>query len=106
MPKSRLRAKNIQLTALDALDFATWRDTILETVTDVRHPKLARPRDRMVTDHDLEALSISGRADLTKATARVLFAIETVMRSGRLLGLRSDNLDIDNWMAHLPGTKP
>ncbi|MCG3267749.1 site-specific integrase [Yoonia sp. I 8.24] len=130
----------IELTALKASDFATWRDKRLETVAggtvtrelglisgvltiarqewgymtsnpliDVRRPKPARPRDRLVTERELEALSISAGTDLTKATARAfhafLFAIETAMRSGELLGLTWGNVDIDNRVAHLPITK-
>ena len=52
-------------------------------IADIRKPAAPPPRDRVVTDSELEALSLSAGSDLNKAKARVfhafLFACETAL---------------------------
>jgi integrase len=78
-------------------------------MADVRKPKKPPPRDRIATDRELEALAISAGSDLTKSTARVfhafLFACETAMRAGEIVGLTWHHVDLDRQVAHLPETK-
>lgn len=74
---------------------------------DVRKPRKPAPRDRLPTKAEFEALAISAGDDLTNATARAyhafLFACETAMRAGEIVGLTWD--DINGSVAHLPMTK-
>ena len=78
-------------------------------MAEVKRPQKPQPRNRLVTDRELRALAISAGADLTIATARAfhafLFAIETAMRSGEILGLTWEHVDLEIRVAHLPMTK-
>lgn len=78
-------------------------------MADVRKPSKPPPRDRIATDREMEALALSAGEDLTKATARAfqafLFAIETGMRAGEIVGLRWEQVDLERRVAHLPKTK-
>ena len=75
----------------------------------VRRPAEPPSRDRLPTDREMEALALSAGTDLSVATARTfhafLFAIETGMRSGEIVGLRWDDVDLEARVAHLPITK-
>lgn len=75
----------------------------------VKQPPSPPARDRLPTDHEIEAMRHVAGADLTKARARVfqafLFAGETAMRSGEIVGLTWDRLDLGARVAHLPETK-
>lgn len=86
-----------------------WRLIQVSPIADVRKPKKPPPRDRIVTAAELEALALSAGHDLTKATARVfhafLFACETAMRAGEIVGLTWEHVDLDRRVAHLPETK-
>ena len=74
---------------------------------DVRKPRRPAPRDRLPTAAEFEALAISAGDDLTNSTARAyhafLFACETAMRAGEIVGLTWG--DINGRVAHLPMTK-
>lgn len=76
---------------------------------DVRRPKVPQRRERRPTADELARLAISAGDDLTNATARAyhafLFAIETAMRAGEIVGLRMEHLDLNARVAHLPRTK-
>lgn len=78
-------------------------------LADVRKPKQAHRRERRPTQDELDRLAHSAGTDLTKSTARAyhafLFAIETAMRAGEVLGLRAEHVDLDRRVAHLPKTK-
>lgn len=75
----------------------------------VKRPPKGPPRDRRVQPCELEALTIAAGDDLSTATARTfhafLFAIETAMRSGELVGLEWKHIDLASRVAHLPMTK-
>lgn len=79
----------------------------------VRRPPDSPPRDRLITDKEIEAITLAlGYQEgqpVSLSSQRVavcfLFAIETAMRSGEILGLTSRTVDIDRRVAHLPLTK-
>jgi integrase len=78
-------------------------------MADVRKRSDAAPRDRRPSTEEMERLLLSAGSDLTKSTARVyhafLFAIETAMRAGEVVGLTWSRIDLKNQVAHLPLTK-
>lgn len=78
-------------------------------IADVRKPSKPPPRDRIVTDDELARLAVSAGADLGNATARAfhafLFAIETAMRAGEIVGLAWDRVDLVHRVCKLPMTK-
>lgn len=78
-------------------------------MSEVRKPSKPAARDRRVSKAELEKLALSAGSDLTKSTARsfhaFLFAIETAMRAGEVIGLMWDRVDLDNQVCHLPMTK-
>lgn len=78
-------------------------------ISDVRKPTKPPPRDRIVTDAELDLLAISAGHDLSATTARAfhafLFAIETAMRAGEIVGLTRDRVDIEKRFCSLPMTK-
>ena len=86
-----------------------WQYISTNPVSDVREPKKPPARDRVVTDRELEALSLSAGSDPKKATARVfhafLFACETAMCAGEIVGLTWEHVDLARCVAHLPMTK-
>ena len=78
-------------------------------LSDVRKPAKPPPRERLATKEELDALAISAGQDLANATARAfhafLFATETGMRAGEIVGLTWANVSIVDRIAHLPKTK-
>lgn len=91
-----------------AVDEWGW---MLESPTrKVRRPPSSKPRDRIITDHELEVLSLclgfDGKRIDTVASrvgAALHFAIETAMRAGEICGLGPG--DVSGRVAHLPDTK-
>lgn len=86
-----------------------WGLLASSPLADVTKPSSPRPRDRLPTDDEIERLSHVAGDDLTKATARAfhafLFAGETAMRAGEIVGLTWVRIDLDRRVAHLPMTK-
>lgn len=78
-------------------------------ISDVKFPKKPPPRDRVPTLAEFEALELSAGPDLANDTARAyhafLFACETAMRAGEIVGLTWRYVDLDRQVAHLPVTK-
>lgn len=75
-------------------------------LSDVRKPANARPRDRLVSDAEIDALiSVVGKNGSVRwrAVQAFRFAIETAMRAGEICNLYP--ADIDGPVAHLPQTK-
>jgi len=78
---------------------------------EVKKPPDSRPRDRLITDDEIQRLAWALGWDhgepVTQTRHRVavafLFAIETGMRAGEICGLRKS--DIDGRVARLPMTK-
>ena len=86
-----------------------WGLITVNPMTDVRKPSMPPARDRLVTEDELARLAHSAGDDLTAATARAfhafLFAIETGMRAGEIIGLQWDRIDLGAQVAHLATSK-
>lgn len=86
-----------------------WGLISVSPMTDVRRPKEPEARDRRPSEDELSRLAHVAGADLANATARAyhafLFAIETGMRAGEIVGLTWDCVDLDKRVVHLSRTK-
>ncbi|MBO9467035.1 site-specific integrase [Tropicibacter sp. R15_0] len=86
-----------------------WRLLSHNPLTDVRKPKRPAARTRLPDSEEIERLQHVAGADLTTATGRVfhafLFAGETAMRAGEIVGLEWQRLDLEKRVAHIPMTK-
>jgi len=86
-----------------------WGLIQVNPISDVRKPSAPPPRDRLVTDEELEALAISAGDDLSNKTARAFhafrFATETAMRAGEIVGLVWERVDLDVRVCRLDMTK-
>jgi integrase len=87
-----------------------WKWIAKSPTTDVRRPKGSAPRDRRISEDEINrlcvALGFDGTPVSTKSGAvavAFLFAIETAMRAGEICGLSRS--DIKGRVAHLPRTK-
>lgn len=86
-----------------------WGMISLNPMAEVRKPPKGRARTRRPQDKEMERLAYVAGDNLNQARARsfqaFLFAIETGMRAGELLSLRSSTIDIDAGVASLLDTK-
>lgn len=86
-----------------------WKWISASPTVDVRRPQNPQPRDRRITDDEIEriclALGFDGEVTTKSSAIAVafLFAIETAMRAGEICGLTWG--DIEGNVAHLPRTK-
>ena len=92
---------------------AEWRWLTAHPMRGVRQPPEPAARDRLISDHEIElllhALGYARDAPPLTITARVgaalLFAIETAMRAGEIIGLQWPRVDIAARVATLLMTK-
>lgn len=86
-----------------------WRMISASPMTDVRKPRAPERRERRPTQDEIERLALSAGDDMAHATARAfaafLFAVETGMRAGEIVGLHGAHIDADRRVAKLPRTK-
>lgn len=90
-----------------------WGWLSADPMKDVKRPEGSQPRDRLISDKEVEALLLAlGYQEgfqVSYPSQRVavafLFAIETAMRSGEILGLTCHTVDLDKRVARLPLTK-
>ena len=87
-----------------------WKWLDRNPVTDVRKPADSAPRNRRVSDDEIERLKLAaGYGTLKSVQSRVihafLFAIETAMRAGEIKGLTWKDVDLEKRTAFLPMTK-
>lgn len=86
-----------------------WKWVAGSPTTDVRRPKNSAPRDRRISQDEIDRLCLAlGYAGAVTSkscavAAAMLFAIETAMRAGEICGLTWDR--ITGSVAHLPRTK-
>lgn len=89
-----------------------WKMIPANPMKGVRRPKPPNPRTRRVTDDEIARLCLAlgyqgGEPGTT--TARVamamLWAVETAMRAGEIIGLTSKDVDVNRRVAHLAKTK-
>jgi len=75
----------------------------------VRRPAEPAGRDRLPTPIEFKALALSAGEDLHSAMARAhhafLFACETALRAGEIVGLTWNRVDLERRVAQLPMTK-
>lgn len=107
-PASVAREMNLMSSVLTQCR-KEWGLIAHNPIIDVRTPRKPPPRTRTATGRELEALALSAGPDLTNATARAfhafLFACETAMRAGEIVGLEWDRVFTDQRFLHLPMTK-
>lgn len=106
---SSVRREMILMSAVLTQARKEWGMLSANPMKDVRKPADAAPRERRVTQAELDKLAHVAGSDLTTATARAFhafrFAIETAMRAGEILSLSSDTVDTERRFARLPRTK-
>lgn len=98
-----------------ALDVAhkEWGWITSNPMKGVKRPADSPARDRLISPKEIESMTLALRFQeglpVGLASQRIavafLFAIETAMRSGEILGLTSRTVDLDNRVAYLPLTK-
>jgi integrase len=92
---------------------AEWRWLTTHPMRGVRQPPEPAARDRLISDHEIElllhALGYARDAAPMTITSRVgaalLFAVETAMRAGEIVGLIWPLVDTGRRVASLPMTK-
>jgi len=89
-----------------------WGWIAKNPVKDVTKPTPPPPRDRRISDAEIERICFAfgyegGEAVLVKQRCAIafLFAIETAMRAGEICGLRWKDVDLQKRVAKLPITK-
>ena len=88
-----------------------WKWIAENPCKDVARPKNPPPRDRLISNKEIEAIRLSlDYPEDTPPTKQIhfvalafMFAIETAMRAGEICGLHANH--IDGAVAHLPRTK-
>jgi integrase len=98
-----------------ALDVARkeWGWLITHPMKDVKRPAEGPPRDRLISQKEIEVITLAHgyqdgfpvRLPSQRVAVAFLFAIETAMRSGEILGLTAYTVDLEKRVAHLPMTK-
>lgn len=106
---SSVRREMKLLSAVLSVARREWQVMSSNPMEGVRQPPESAPRDRRPTNDELDRLQVSAGQDLSNATARAfhafLFAIETGMRAGEIVGLTADRVDLVKRVAQLPITK-
>jgi integrase len=104
-----VRREMVLLSAVFTVARKEWGLISASPMDDVKKPASPEPRDRLATAAELERLALSAGTDLTNSTARAfhafLFAVETGMRAGEIIGLVWERVDLDNRVARLAQTK-
>lgn len=104
-----VRREMILMSAVLTVARKDWGLIAANPMLDVRKPSSPPSRTRMPTTDDFEKMAAVAGDDLTKTTARAyhafLFACETAMRAGEIVGLVWDRLDLNKAVARLEMTK-
>lgn len=86
-----------------------WGLLSTNPLSDIRRPSSPPPRDRRVSQDEINKLVKVAGSDLNRATTRAVhafrFAIETAMRAGEIVGLTEETVDRGTRVATLPKTK-
>lgn len=104
-----VRREMVLMSAVLTVARRDWGLISVNPMLDVRKPTSPPARERMPTSDELDRLALVAGDDLTTTTARAfhafLFACETAMRAGEIVGLVWDRVDLDNAVARLAMTK-
>ena len=104
-----VRREMVLLSAVLTTARKDWGLITVSPMQDVGKPSSPPPRDRLPSADDLARLAVSAGDDLTHATARAfhafLFAIETGMRAGEIVGLQWPRINLDARVCRLDRTK-
>jgi integrase len=104
-----VRRERVLLSSVLTQARKEWGLISVNPMSDVSAPKEPPPRDRLVTDDELEKLIFVAGDDLTSKRARAVhafrFALETGMRAGEILSLTGDAINLDAQVAHQSRTK-
>lgn len=107
-PGSVIREMQLMSAVLNAAR-KEWGLIAKNPLADVSRPRKPPARDRLPTEAEIERMQHVAGDDLALATARAfhafLFACETAMRAGEIVGLRRGNVDLGRRVAHLEHTK-
>ena len=89
-----------------------WKWLRTNPLRDVRRPPQPEARTRRISDDEIDRLCLAlgwdeeqVKTQTQEVAAAFLFAIETAMRQGEILGLSWDSVDLSRRVAHLPKTK-
>lgn len=90
-----------------------WRWIVHDPMKDVKRPPDGPARDRLISKDEIAAIVLAHGfqegspvvSPMQRVAVAFLFAIETAMRSGEILGLTSYTVDLMHRVAHLPLTK-
>jgi integrase len=90
-----------------------WKWMQASPLTDMKRPKEPLPRSRMFFEEEIDRLMLCAGYEFdvtpTTKTARVacafLFALETAMRMGEIVGMDWSRVDLERRFVHLPKTK-
>jgi integrase len=90
-----------------------WGWLVTDPMKDIKRPPDGPPRDRLISQSEIDAILIAHGyqegvpvvSPMQRVAASFLFALETAMRSGEILGLTSFTVDLRQRVAHLPFTK-
>jgi len=89
-----------------------WRWIERNPLQDVRRPREPPARRRLLTEAELAAMrgalgfdGVSVRTIGHETAVALLFALETAMRAGEIVGMRWGDIDLGRKQVHLPKTK-
>ncbi|WP_082087190.1 tyrosine-type recombinase/integrase [Teredinibacter purpureus] len=104
--------RNLNLFSAVFEQATRWNWTTTNPVRGIRRPKNLQPRDRRISDKEIERiLDALGFDGLSITTTRhiiavaFLFALETAMRQGEIWGLTWDDVYLEKKFVHLHETK-
>lgn len=107
-PASVIREMQLMSSVLNVAR-KEWEVISDNPLSDVRKPRKPQPRDRLPTQAEIEAIQNSAGSDLSNVTARAfhafLFAGETAMRAGEIVGMVWEHVDTEKRTVILPITK-
>lgn len=107
-----LREWNLLSHALNVA-ISEWGWLTLNPLKSVKRPKEPPPRDRRLSQDEIDRLLFALGYDFdcpvdtvsSRVGAAMLFAIETAMRAGEICGVTWGDVDLDKRIVHLPKTK-